>query len=348
MFKNVSCQKCPSCPPGMGLTPQCGGFVSYGEKVECESCELGKSYSPTYDISSCLPCGICSDHENVKRNCSLTRNSQCEHGCSKGFYFEELTGDCKPCSFCFLYLPNCTIENSLEKGCREMPFYKRCDANAIGCQLPKCREDQSLVVTQEKDSAHCVDCKICPAGTSPFPPCGTVIKSIDDVKCIKCSRGNTFSGKPTKQTCKKCSICSVGQRELTPCNLTHDRICGRCEKGFYGSNETGCKPCSACCNDKDDVRIPECQNMAKTKQCSYTERSITVCQEQNSNKRIPSEKSPIIIIFSTLATVLAVISTLVIIKYITYRRNNRRQRTDLYNALLPSTDEGKVLIITSR
>ena len=159
---------------------------------------------------------------------------------------------------------------------------------------------------------------------------------------------NTFSGKPTKQTCKKCSICSVGQRELTPCNLTHDRICGRCEKGFYGSKETGCKPCSACCSDKDDVRIPECQNMAKTKQCSYTERSITVCQEQNSNKRIPSEKSPIIIIFSTLATVLAVISTLVIIMYIIYRRNNRRQRTDLYNALLPSTDEGKVLIITSR
>ena len=68
---------------------------------------------------------------------------------------------------------------------------------------------------------------------------------------------NTFSGKPTKQTCKKCSICSVGQRELTPCNLTHDRICGRCEKGFYGSNETGCKPCSACCNDKDDVRISD-------------------------------------------------------------------------------------------
>ena len=139
-----------------------------------------------------------------------------------------------------------------------MPFYKKCDANAIGCQLPKCGEDQYLVVTQVQGSAHCVDCKTFRAGTSPFPPCGngTRIKS-------KCSRGKTFSNKQGKQTCKACSTCSVGQKELTPFNLTHDRICGQCEKGFYGSKETGCKPCSACCNDKDDVRISECQNMAK-------------------------------------------------------------------------------------
>ena len=353
VFKNVSCQNCPSCPPGMGLTPQCGSFVSYGENVYCEPCELGKSYSPKNDINSCLPCGICSDHENIKRNCSLTRNSQCEHGCGKGFYFEELTGDCKPCSFCYSYLPNCNIKNSVKEGCKDMPFYKQCDANAIGCQLPKCGEDQSLVVTQEKDSAQCVDCKICPAGTSPFPPCGngTIIKSIDDIKCIKCSRGNTFSDKPSKQSCKTCSICSVGQKELTPCNLTHDRICGRCEKGFYGRKDTGCKPCSACCNDKYDVRIPECQNMAKNKHCSYTERSITVCLEQNSSKKTPPEKSPITIILLavTIGLLIFVILTLslVIIKRIKYRKNKRRQRTDSYAALLPSADEGKVLIITS-
>ncbi|PFX19993.1 uncharacterized protein LOC111337445 isoform X2 [Stylophora pistillata] len=342
VFSNVSCHKCPSCPPGMGLTPQCGSFVSYGEKVKCGLCELGKSYSSTNDISSCQPCGICSDHENIKRNCSLTNNSQCKHGCGKGFYFEELTGDCKPCSFCYSYLPNCNKTNDLEDGCKDMPFYKQCDANEIGCQLPKCRKDQYLVVTQERDSAHCKECKTCPAGTSLFPPCGngTIIGSIDDTKCIKCSRGKTFSNKPSKQTCKPCSTCSVGQKELTPCNLTHDRVCGQCEKGFYGSDDTGCKPCSACCNDKDDVRIPECQNMAKNKQCSYTDRSITVCREQNRHRKLSQENSPIVIILSTVSGALLIIMViLVIIKRVKCRRSNRYQRSDSCAALLTPVEE---------
>ena len=350
MFYNVSCKKCPSCPPGMGLTPQCGRFVNYGVEIQCTPCELGISYSPTYDIGSCQPCGICSDHENVKRNCSLTLNSQCEHGCSKGFYYEELTGDCKPCSFCCSFLPHSDESNSVKDGCKDMPFYKQCDANVISCQSPKCRDDQYLVVSREKASAHCVNCKSCKAGTSLTPRCGSLVESIDDVRCINCTLRETFSDKTGKQLCKACSTCSVGQKELTPCNLTHDRVCGKCAKGFYSTNGTECKPCSACCNDKQDVRSPECvkQNMPKNKQCSYTQRSITMCQEQSSDRTIIQHKSSISTILLIVMTVVIIIIILAMVatRYLKYCKNKGLPISQSYAVLLPSMEEGEVLVLS--
>ena len=347
MLGNLSCIDCLKCPPGQGLSPQCYSFVPYGTPIKCKQCEPGKTYSDADDISSCTSCGICSQHEKVTRNCTLTSNSQCGNGCSKGFYYEELTGDCKPCSICCSFLPRSNIRNSVKDGCKDMPFYKQCDNNVIGCQLPKCRDDQYLVVTRKKASAHCVDCKSCGAGTSLSPQCGSLVESIEDVKCIKCTPGKTFSDKSGKQPCKACSTCSVGQKELTPCNQTHDRVCGKCDKGFYSTNGTECKPCSACCNDKQDVRIPECvkQNMPRNKQCSYIQRSINVCQEQSSTRTIIQKNSSTSIILVIVMAVGIIIVTLAVVflRFLKYRKNNGIPRSLSLAMLLPSMEEGEVL-----
>lgn len=342
---NLTCKNCPKCPPGEGLTPQCYSFVKYGVRIECKKCELGKSYSKARDIGSCSPCGICADHETEIKKCNLTSNSVCGIGkCAKGFYSEILTGDCQPCSFCCSFLPNHTeTSNSVKDECKNMPFYQRCDANAIHCQAPKCRDNQYLVVTNKKGSAHCVDCKSCPAGTSPSIPCGRghILESIDDVECMKCSLGKTYSEKPGTHPCKPCSAtCSVGQIEMTPCNLTHDRVCGNCDEGFYSVNGTKCRPCSACCGDENDVQIPECvrQNLPKRTQCSFTQRSVTVCQEQSTTGTNIEQKSTITATLTIVIVGVIAIMALVF-GYLKYQRNRGPLSRFFYAKMQSSLEE---------
>ena len=337
VLHKVSCVACPSCPPGTGLTPQCGSFVKYGDKIECKPCELGITYSATLNVGSCRPCGICSDHQKVVRNCTLESNSKCNHSCSRGFYYEDMTGDCQACSFC------CSDgRNTVKDECKDMPFYKQCDANEISCQ-PKCRDDQYLIVTRK--GAYCKNCRNCPVGSSPSSVCGSIIENTDDIKCVECITGKTFSDEPGKQPCKPCTECSIGQKELRPCNLTHDRVCGKCNKGFYNVTDTECKPCSACCGDDNDVLVPECikQNMPKNKQCSFTQRAINVCQQKYAqpNTTIIQGKSTGLIIAVVMAVIGAITAITVVIfrKYIKYRRHIKGlSQSQSLAALLPSSE----------
>lgn len=347
---NWSCVNCRKCPPGYGLTPQCYSEVKYGTHIDCKKCELGKTYSGAHNTESCRSCGICAQHEKVLHKCNLTSNSKCGK-CEKGFYSEGLTGDCKPCSFCCSFLPNHTgISNSVKDECKNMPYYKQCDANAVNCQTPKCRDDQYLVVTNKRGSAQCVACRICPAGTSPSIPCGSghILESFDDVKCMNCSLGETYSESPGTHSCKPCSTCSFGQIELTTCNLTHDRVCGNCDKGFYSINGTECKPCSACCGDEQDVQIPECvrKKMPKSTQCSYTQRSITVCQEQSTTWTIIQQKSTFTTTLSTVIMIVGiffVIMVLVLLGYLKYKKSRGSLSGFFYSQLQRSSEEGEVL-----
>ncbi|XP_078370063.1 uncharacterized protein LOC144653833 [Oculina patagonica] len=338
---NLSCIDCPACMPGYGLSPQCGNYVKYGTKIECKPCKLGMTYSATHNIESCRPCGICSDHQKVIRNCTLESNSKCNHSCSKGFYYEEVTGDCKACSFC------CSDgRNTVKDDCKDMPFYKQCDANEImiNCQ-PKCQDDQYLVVTKKGAVPYCKNCKNCPPGSSLSPHCGSIVENINDIKCVECIEGKTFLEKPGNQPCRPCSSCSVGQKELRPCNLTHDRVCGRCEKGFYNATGNECKPCSACCNDENDVRIPECvkQNMPRNKQCILTQRAINVCQQNNAQHggSIIQAKSPGLIIAMSIIAIgcFTALTVMVFWKYLKYRKYKGLPRSQSLAELLPSSLE---------
>ena len=342
MFHDISCEPCPSCPAGQGLTPQCGSFIKYGVKIECQPCKLGTTYSAKYDISSCRPCGICSDHQKVIRNCTLESNSKCKKGCSSGFYYEEMTGDCQACSWW------CNDgQNTVEDQCKDMPHYRQCNANEMDCR-PKCRDDQYLVVT--RNGTYCKNCTSCPSGFSLSPQCGSIVENTNDIKCVKCIAGITFSEQPGKKSCKACSTCSVGQKELMPCNTTHDRVCGECDKGFYNANGNECKPCSACCNDDQDVRVTGCveQNMPKNKQCSFTQRAVNVCQKKGSDTDKDTAKiqrdSPALFIVMIALGVIAALTVLAIWKYVKYRKYKGLPRSQSLAPLLPyEQDEGEIL-----
>ena len=123
---NSTCPPCRACPPGFGLIRECDTRIKDNEtKNKFEPCVFGKTYSEDEDIGSCKPSG-----------------SQCKDTCSKGFYFEDLTGDCQPCSWC------CSDgSNKVRSGCKEMPFYKQCDVNTAKNCKPKCQNGQYVVPT---------------------------------------------------------------------------------------------------------------------------------------------------------------------------------------------------------
>ena len=227
-----------------------------------------------------------------------------------------------------------------------MPYYKQCDTNEVDCQ-PKCKDDQYLVVTRA--GTFCKNCESCPSGYSLSPQCGSIVENTNDIKCAKCIAGKTFSEKPGKKQCSECSTCSVGQKELMPCNLTHDRVCGECDKGFYNANVSECKPCSACCNDDQDVRVTECveQNMPKNKQCSFTQRAVNVCQQKSANTdtTIIQRDSPALLTLMIAVGVITALTVLAIWKlYVKYRKYTRLPRSLSLAALLPSEQEGEILI----
>ncbi|XP_067041653.1 uncharacterized protein [Acropora muricata] len=320
---NVTCMDCLPCPRGSGLSPECGTRLKYhNRKVVCEACVLGKTYSAHEDESSCEPCGTCAEHQTVVKNCTLFSDSQCNDTCSKGFYFEDLTGDCQPCSWC------CSDRSStaVRSGCKDMPLYKQCDVNTARRCKPKCQSDH-YVVPGSKGGGHCENCNVCPPGTSPFPECGSVVENTELVICKSCIEGLTFSDNYGTSQCKPCTRCSVGQKEVLPCNLTNDRVCSDCDKGFYRDvNVTReCKPCSACCNDDKDVHIGKCaeQKMPKNFQCSQANRVGSVCQSE-SNKE-PKFKSLVPVFIATSVTAGFVIVLLVSMYYC--RLKFRRHKT---------------------
>ena len=330
---------CLPCPRGSGLSPECGTRLNYhSRKVVCEACVLGKTYSAHEDESSCEPCGTCAEHQTVVKNCTLFSDSQCNDTCSKGFYFESLTGDCQPCSWC------CSDRSSqVRSGCKDMPFYKQCDVNTAKRCKPKCQIDQ-YVFPGSKGEWYCENCDVCAPGTSPFPECGSVVEYTEQVICKSCIEGLTFSDNYGTSQCKPCTRCSVGQKEVLPCNLTNDRVCSDCDKGFYRDvNVTReCKPCSACCNDDKDVHIGKCaeQKMPKNFQCSQANRVGSVCQSE-SNKE-PKFKSLVPIFIATSVTAGFVIVLLVSMYYC--RLKFRRHKTITSHqslALLLACEEGE-------
>ena len=160
------------------MFPQCGTEIKDNEtRNECKACQLGKTYSAHDDISSCDPCDTCSNHQTIAKNCTLYSDSQCKDICAKGFYFEDLTGDCQPCTWC---CPDGSIK--VKSGCKEMPLYKQCDVNTAKNCKPKCQDDQ-YVVPGSKGGGNCKDCEVCPPGTLPFPECGSVVENINNISC---------------------------------------------------------------------------------------------------------------------------------------------------------------------
>ena len=324
------------------MSRQCGGIVQQTEaqRIVCQPCELGKTYSNTTDYGSCRPCQICPDSHTVVRKCTLTANSECNRDCGKESYFDETTGSCRKCSFC------CDGKNEKKDDCKHMPFYEQCDANLplqiINACKPKCKHNQYIVMT--KNGSHCENCKHCPLGTSPSIKCGSMVESTAAIECLGCVAGQTFSDKLDTGSCKTCTKCSIGQKELIPCNVTRDRVCGECAKGFYKDDTSNtCMPCSACCNDDEDVHVEKCaeENMPLSLQCSYTRRAISVCQQKIQENTKQEDSRSLLAVYIAAGVTMGLVTSILIMLLLRWRhqRYKRLSGSHSLTMLLQSEEE---------
>ena len=270
----------------------CGERVKENDvnKIGCQKCEPGKTYSDDSGFGSCKSCQICSAHQTIVRTCTLEANSKCNKTCSRGYYFEKTTGDCQQCSWC------CSDgTNSVKDECKDMPPNERCDANTGSDCKPKCKENQYI----------------------------------------------------RNGSCKACSECSVGQKELRPCNVTNDRICGECDKGFYkDDNHSECKPCSACCDDDEDVHVQKCaqQNMPENLQCSYTQRAISVCQQKRNTNIVHQESKSSLVVYIASGVAVGLVTLALAMLYLRLKYRKYKSLSSHHSQvwlLQPSEEEGR-------
>ena len=90
-----TCQRCPICPPGKGVSVQCGARVKNGTYIGCQNCENG-TYSDHYDKSHCKSCNRCG-HRITERPCTAKQNSICStKDCNDGYYMDSMVDGCLP------------------------------------------------------------------------------------------------------------------------------------------------------------------------------------------------------------------------------------------------------------
>ena len=97
------CLHCEECHPGRGLYPhKCGDTVTFPVIIHCKKCDSGKTFSDTYDTSSCKLCHSCAEHEVVTKKCTLSSDTKCNKTCNSGYFFSKLQQVCQTCSHCCL------------------------------------------------------------------------------------------------------------------------------------------------------------------------------------------------------------------------------------------------------
>ena len=90
-----TCQRCPICPPGKGVSVQCGSRVKNGTYIGCQNCENG-TYSDDYDKSDCKSCNRCGQ-KITERPCTAKQNSICSTKvCNDGYYMDPMVDECFP------------------------------------------------------------------------------------------------------------------------------------------------------------------------------------------------------------------------------------------------------------
>lgn len=135
-----------------------------------------------------------------------------------------------------------------------------------------CKLDQITIRDPVTGSIQCQACLKCPPGEGLSVNCGDVITPSTPVQCKPCVLGETFSASFNAAACEDCGNCGEYRETTKTCTVTSKAECGRCKTGAYAEGMLGlCKPCSPCCNDNNDIIIPECQvsGVRKGMQCSY-------------------------------------------------------------------------------
>ena len=140
------------CPFGYGLNVPCGSRIPFNFSIHCVLCDEGVSYSDTHDFSQCKMCTNCDAHEERSGWCSLEEDTiKCLRTCHKGFYWDNLTDSCHPCSKCCGH-----NDTSHEKQCEGsgLPITHHCQQTNIICPDPTdSSNDDGVLGLQDQSSS---------------------------------------------------------------------------------------------------------------------------------------------------------------------------------------------------
>ena len=143
----------------------------------------------------------------------------------------------------------------------------------VAAQTASSCDAESITITDRvSGSVQCQDCLKCPAGEGLSVKCGDFIDSQTPLVCQPCVLGETYSSAYEAGACKDCENCGPYRETIKPCTLTSKAVCGKCKVDAYEEPMLSmCKPCSPCCNDGNDVVVPDCQvpGVPKNMQCTF-------------------------------------------------------------------------------
>lgn len=110
----IECFKCPECPEGLGLSPQCGARVTKDTRIECKPCVANITYSDSHGIGSCKSCPECG-LKNVIQHCTPKQMRICGTECPQGHFLDH-NNICQQCYFCCDNVP----ESGRRQGCKKI------------------------------------------------------------------------------------------------------------------------------------------------------------------------------------------------------------------------------------
>lgn len=124
--------KCPECPFGHEPNVKCGASVNSSVHIQCVECVEGHTFSDSHGYAPCKNCQKCAENEEYSGWCSKEEDTKkCLGTCHKGFYWEERSASCQPCSDC------CEEKYQHEKQCENagLPTKNQC-RQTVECQNP--------------------------------------------------------------------------------------------------------------------------------------------------------------------------------------------------------------------
>lgn len=274
------CVPCLSCPHGQGLSPPCGSRVSGRNYILCEPCEAGKTFSSSFDKTSCKSCSQCAPNEIVVRPCKPSSDVVCSRCQPNQITWISSTKEKYECLDCPICPPG--FEPSHPCG-STVPY-------GVLITCVQCREGETFSATTDRE--QCTPCSPCgPRRQRLIARCtkyfDTICGSISTTTCgydqIQLNQLDSLNH--TEITCIDCPMCPAGMELSEPCGTVvygpTSLSCVPCRPGITYSDQPskyGCKPCASC--SPDAVVISHCSVLKNTacstnSKCSYNQISFS-------------------------------------------------------------------------
>ncbi|EDO37730.1 predicted protein [Nematostella vectensis] len=246
---NSTCVPCELCPPGQGLSVNCGATTNVFPK--CVSCQEGKTFNNGKSYFQCSTCVPCGENQLIIGKCTIYNNTQCG-GCRNGYYSEDSIYDCLPCSKCCgppdaAFIAEKCIAHSIESICQGTERFLRDTPDAsketvIYTQRQMAKKVSDMPFKYRRDIGMRLATKNWETGPKPFLEKISVPK--DEIDYICSNSGlylwekvmEQFSRKTNGQVATLVKLLNELEREDIIQECIYKWLDGKIEKRFRNNN----------------------------------------------------------------------------------------------------------------